>query len=135
VLLAKALFGNNLSPLNLLIRPLPAWASYGALVLFPVTQGLVELPAYFLYALPRIEAQTRKAWLAITFSALGLAVQHVGAPLLFDARFITWRLLMFIPFAFLVAIVLRWRPRLLPYLAVVHVLLDMATAALWLSLL
>jgi len=31
---------------------------------------------------------------------------------------------MFIPFAFLVGIVLDWRPRLLPYLAIIHVLMD-----------
>jgi hypothetical protein len=51
----------------------------------------------------------------------------------FDVRFIIWRAFMFMPFAFLVGIVLRWRPSLLPYLAVIHVLLDAAFASMLLS--
>jgi len=39
---------------------------------------------------------------------------------------------MFLPFAFLVGLVLKWRPRLLPYLAVVHVLIDEATSVFYL---
>jgi hypothetical protein len=40
---------------------------------------------------------------------------------------------MYIPFAFLVGIVIRWRPRLLPYMAIIHVLIDMAFAAMLLD--
>jgi hypothetical protein len=32
-----------------------------------------------------------------------------------------------------VALVMRWRPRLLPYLAVVHVLMDISAAAMLFS--
>jgi hypothetical protein len=39
-----------------------------------------------------------------------------------------YRLLMFLPFALLVGISLRLRPRLLPYFAVVHGLMDMSLA-------
>ena len=31
---------------------------------------------------------------------------------------------MFIPFSLLVSVVLRWRPQLLPYMVVVHMLMD-----------
>ena len=55
-----------------------------------------------------------------------LAVQHAPMPLLFDARFIVWRLFMFVPFALFVGLVLRWRPRLLPFLIVIHGLMDMS---------
>lgn len=65
--------------------------------------------------------------LAMVLASLFLAAQHATLPLLFDGRFILWRLLMFIPFALFVGLLLRWRPQLLPYLAVVHGLLDMAT--------
>lgn len=65
--------------------------------------------------------------------ALMLGFQHLALPLVFDARFITWRALMFVPFAVLVGLVLRWRPRLLPYLAIVHVLMDMSFAAMFLG--
>ena len=53
--------------------------------------------------------------------------------LLFDLRFILWRGLMFIPFAFFAGIVLHWRPRLLPYMAMVHVLMDLSFAMMLLS--
>ena len=54
-------------------------------------------------------------------------------PLLLDLRFMSWRLLMFLPFAFMVGILLHWRPRLLPYMVIVHILIDAATAASLLS--
>lgn len=57
----------------------------------------------------------------------------MAMPLLFDVRFIAWRWLMFLPFAFMVGILLHWRPRLLPYLVIVHILIDTATAAALLS--
>jgi hypothetical protein len=56
----------------------------------------------------------------------GLAGRHrLHLPVArFDARFIGWRLIMFIPFGLLVAVLLRWRPPLLPYMVVVHMLMD-----------
>jgi hypothetical protein len=62
--------------------------------------------------------------------AFFLGAQHVAAPLLLNGRFVLWRLMMFVPFAFLVALVMRSRPRLLPYLAFVHVLMDISAAAM-----
>ena len=40
---------------------------------------------------------------------------------------------MFVPFAFLVGIALMLRPRLMPYMVVVHVLMDMAFAIMFLN--
>ncbi len=133
ILLAGWLFGDSTTALGLFIRHLPAWAAYTGFILFPVTQGLAELAIYFLYIEPRLEEQIGMKWLAVSLSALALSVQHVAIPLVFDGRFITWRILMFIPFAFLLGFVLRWRPRLLPYLAIMHGLLDLATAAMLLT--
>jgi hypothetical protein len=133
VLLANWLFGDPQEALDLLVRPLPLWAAYAGLVLFPVTQGLVEIPTYFAYVMPRLESQGSPRWLAVALPALALGLQHIAVPLVFDLHYIAWRALMFIPFAFLVGLVLRWRPSLLPYLAVVHVLMDMFFAAMFLS--
>lgn len=133
VLLATALFGDAQGALDLLMRPLPFWAAMLSVVLFPVTQGLVELPLYFLYVMPRLYRQGVSHAGALTLAAIMLSLQHVAIPFLFDQRFITWRALMFLPFAFLVGVVLQWRPRLLPYLAIVHVLMDLAAAAMLLS--
>jgi hypothetical protein len=113
---------------------LPLWAAYAAIILFPITQGLAEIATYFGYVMPRFKAQGMSPWLAITFPAIFLGLQHLALPLLFDARFIVWRALMFIPFAFLVGIVMHWRPRLFPYLAIVHALMDMSFAAMLLSM-
>ena len=134
IMLGKWLFGDPEATLDLLVRPLPLWAAYAAIILFPVTQGLAEIATYFGYVMPRFKSQGMSPWLAITFPAIFLGLQHLALPLLFDARFIVWRALMFIPFAFLVGIVMHWRPRLFPYLAIVHVLMDMSFAAMLLSM-
>jgi hypothetical protein len=130
MLLSRWLFGDPETTLDLIIRPLPLWAAYSAIVLFPVTQGLAELPAYFGYVMPRLEAKGIHPWLAITLTAIILGLQHLAVPFLFDARYIVYRGLMFIPFAFLAGIGLHWRPRLMPFLAVVHVLMDASFVAM-----
>lgn len=131
--LANAFFGDPQATFDLIVRPLPIWVVYAAILLFSIGQGITELPNYFGYIMPRLESQGLQKWLAVTIPALVLGLQHVFAPLLFDIRFIAWRGLMFIPFAFIVGISLHWRPRLLPYFIVVHILMDMSFAAMFLS--
>ncbi len=128
ILTATWLFGTQAAALELFLQPLPAWGFTLAIILFPVTMALAELPTYFAYSMPRLEAQTGRRWLATLLASLFLAAQHVTLPLIFDSPFLAWRLLMYLPFALLVGLLLRWRPQLLPYLVVVHGLLDMATA-------
>jgi hypothetical protein len=124
------LFGDSQAALALLLRPLPLWASYASIALFPVTQGLAELPTYFAYVMHRLGLKEVRSWQPVTAASLALSFQHIAVPMLFDARFIVWRGLMFLPFAFLVGIVLRWRPTLLPYLVIIHVLMDVSFAAM-----
>jgi membrane protease YdiL (CAAX protease family) len=93
------------------------------MVAFPITNGLAELPTYFGYVQPRLVPQIGRV-AAVLITGLMLACQHATLPLLFDARFIAWRLIMFVPFGLLVAVMLRWRPQLLPYMVVVHMLMD-----------
>jgi hypothetical protein len=133
ILLAGWLFADPLTGLNLMIRPLPMWGAVAGLILFPLTQGLVELPVYFTYALPRLERQGLPRWQAIGWPALMLGLQHMAVPLILDLPYLTWRGLMFLPFATFLGIVLHWRPRLLPYLAIVHVLMDASFAAMLLG--
>jgi len=131
--LGNLLFGDPQESLDLLVRPLPFWAAIVGMILFPLTQGMAEIPTYFSYVMPRFEGHGIPRWLAVSLPALLLGFQHCAIPLLFDIRFFTWRLLMFIPFAFLIGIVMRWRPRLLPYLAIIHVLIDLAFAVMLLN--
>jgi hypothetical protein len=128
ILLAIGLYGDPQIGLTMLVRPLPFWAVIASLILFPLTQGLVEIPTYFSFAMPRLEVQGQPRWLALALPVLMLGLQHIAVPFLFDLRYIAWRGLMFLPFALLVGLVMRWRPRLLPYMAIMHILLDFSFA-------
>lgn len=134
ILLGNLLFGNVSIATELFLRPLPMWAVIASILLFPLTQGLVEIPTYMMYVMPRIEKGGLPRWVAILLPSLFLAAQHIAIPLVFNGRFILWRFLMFLPFAFLVALVIKWRPRLLSYIAIIHVLMDISTAMMLLPL-
>jgi len=130
-LLGNLLFGDMNNALVLFIRPLPMWAVAASIVLFPVTQGLVEIPTYMIFVMPRLEKGGLPRWAAILLPTLFLAAQHIAIPLVFNMNFILWRFLMFLPFALLVALLIKWRPRLLPYIAIVHVLMDISTGMMF----
>ncbi len=133
ILLAGWLFEDSREVLNLLIRPLPFLAVYAGIILFSVTQGFAEIPTYFSYVMPRLGSQGLPKWLVIALPALMLGLQHLAVPFIFDIRFIAWRGLMFIPFAFMVSLMMTWRPRLLPYMAGVHVLMDFSFSMMLLN--
>jgi hypothetical protein len=128
ILLGTALFGDPLVPADMMFRPLPLWAALIGLVIFPLTIMFSELPTYFGYGMPHVEEETGSRWLSVLVPALFLSAQHATLPLIFDARFLLWRLLMFLPLALYVGAVLRWRLRLLPYMMVLHGLLDAGAA-------
>ena len=121
------LFGGVEHAYALFLLPLPVWAATLSLVLFPITIALGELPLYFGYVLPRLGSRLGSRWLAWLVCSLVLAAQHITMPLVFDGRFVLFRFLMFLPFALLVGLTLTWRPRLLPYLIIIHGLLDLVT--------
>jgi len=125
ILVGTWLYGDMNQVSTLFFRPLPLSVLIPALILFPITISLVELPTYYGYIMPRLAALAGKNWPAILIAALFHAAQHCTLPLIFDWRFLIWRLLMFIPFALLVAICISRRPRLLPYMMIGHGLLDL----------
>ena len=131
--LAAALFGDAAIATGMLFQPLPGWALLLGL-LFPLTIALAELPTYFGYVMSRLAAQLKNGWLAWGLASLFLAVQHSFLPFIADWRFIVWRAGMFLPFAFFVGLVLKLRPRLLPYFAILHALMDLSTLAVYLTL-
>jgi len=133
IILGGWLFGDSNATLGLFVRPLPFWAVYATIILFPLSQGMTEIATYFNYIMPSFKENGMRPWLAISLPALMLGFQHIAVPLLFDVRFILWRGLMYIPFAFLIGIVIHWRPRMLPYFAIVHVLMNMSFATMFLS--
>lgn len=133
VTVATWLFGDPQRAFDLFFRPLPLWVVYVCLVLFPLTHVFAELATYYGYTMPRLAALSGRRWVAISLAAFWHAAQHCMLPLLFDWRFILWRLLMFLPLAFLMAFILNWRPRLLPYMMVIHGLLDFPLVLMLLS--
>ena len=133
-LLSTWLFGSPEGSVPLLFRPLPAWAVWLSVVVFPISIALSELPIYMGYALPRIEAFTGSAWKGVAVAGFFLAAQHITLPLLFDGRFILYRFAMYLPLALFMAIILRWKPRLLTYMMIIHGLMDLSAALFGLSM-
>ena len=132
-LLAAAIFGDAMIATNMLFRPLPTWALMLSF-LFPLTIWFAELPTYFGYVMPRLEAQTRSGWLAWLIASFFLAAQHMFLPLIFNSGYLLWRLGMFLPFALFTGLVIKIRPSLLPYFVVTHALLDVTTVLVYLMI-
>jgi hypothetical protein len=134
ILLGTILYGDANLTFEMMFRPLPLWASWIALILFPLTIAFAELPTYFAYAIPRLAVLSGRTWFGLLVAVFMLSFQHATMPLIFDWWFILWQLLMFLGFALLIGLFLNWRPRLLPYLMIIHGLLDFATAWMVFSL-
>lgn len=130
MVLGNILFGNYITASQLLFLPLPMWAAAAQLILFPVTMALGELTTYFGYVMPRMEVLIKSKVLGILLPALLLSLQHLALPLILDWRFMLWRGIMFLPFAVYIGIVIRFKPRMMPYLLIGHVLIDISTAVL-----
>ena len=130
LVLANALFSHSGDALALLVQPIPMWAAVIGLVAFPVTMAVAELPTYYGLILPRLQETWSNRWIALCVVVAWHAAQHVTLPLIFDVRFIAWRFFMFLPLAFLVAVAVQRRGSVLPYLMVVHGLLDTGAAYL-----
>jgi membrane protease YdiL (CAAX protease family) len=94
---------------------------------FPVTMGFAELATYFGYIMPRLRQRVKPGWLALFLPIFFLSIQHCTMPLIFQEKFIVLRGLMYLPFAAMLGTALNKRPTLLPYLAVLHGLLDAMT--------
>ena len=94
------------------------------LAVFPVLQGVVELPFYFAFIMPHLQKHTKKRWIYLGIPVVMLSLQHAFMPLRFDALYLLYRSLMFAPFALLVGWVLYKKPSLLIYLVILHSLMN-----------
>jgi hypothetical protein len=132
-ILGAALFGDPMIPTYMLFRPLPTWA-FVLSFLFPLTIAFAELPTYFGYVMPRLTEQLKNGWVAWLIASLALAAQHMFLPLILDGRFMLWRLLMYLPFAFFAGLMIKLRPTLLPYYMIVHALIDVSAVTVYLMI-
>lgn len=128
--LGAAIFGDPMIPTRMLFQPIPTWA-FVLSFLFPLTMGFAELPTYFGYAMPRIAAQMKNGWLAWLITSFFLAAQHMFLPLILDGGFMMWRFGMYLPFALFAGLMLKLRPTLLPWYAIVHVLMDISAVMVY----
>ena len=64
-------------------------------------------------------------------AVLFLSLQHITLPFIPDLKFILYRGLVFLPFAALIGIALYKRPTLFPYFAILHGVMDMGTAVMF----
>lgn len=132
-LLGNRILGSYDHAIAMMFRPLPLWALLIG-VLFPLTISFAELPTYFGYVMPRLQQQVGSGWLAWALASFFLGVQHSTLPLILDGRFFLWRGVMYLPFAFYIGLVIKVRPRLLPYLVIGHALIDFMTLSVYFML-
>jgi hypothetical protein len=131
--LAAAIFGDAMIATNMFFRPIPTWV-FVLSFLFPLTIWFSELPTYFGYCMPRLEAQLKNGWLAWIIVSLFLAAQHMFLPFILNGGYLLWRFGMFLPFAIVTGLALKLRPSLLPYFVIVHVLMDVSTVLVYLMI-
>jgi len=125
-LLAQALWSDPAVGQEMLFDPVWVPAAWVMLIAFPVIHALTELPTYYGYVLPRLEALTSRVTMPLVLTASTLSLQHAVLPLLFDTRYLLWRALMFLPLAVWFGWIIQRRPTTLPYMAAAHGLLDIS---------
>ena len=132
-LLGNWFFGDVMIGNRLFFQPLPQWAAVAALLLFPLSMPFGELTTYFGYVMPRLALTTKSKTLTMILPALMLSLQHAALPLLFNlgGMFLLWRALVFLPFAFSLALIIRWKQRLFPFFLIGHFLIDIGTAVMF----
>lgn len=131
-ILGKAIFGDSMTPIYMLFQPIPTWALVVGL-LFPATMAFAEMPTYFGYSMPRL-FNGKYPWLAFGIASLFLSLQHIFLPFFADGNYILWRGLMYLPFACYAGLMVKLRPNLLPYFAIVHALIDISILVVYLTL-
>jgi hypothetical protein len=133
-LLGIAFWGDHTIPFGLMFRPIDRFLAIVLLFVFPVTIVFAELATYFGYIMPALAGIVRPKWLSVALPVLFLSLQHMTLPFIPDVRFIFYRGLVFLPFAALIGIALYRRPSLFPYFAIMHGLMDMGTAIMFLGM-
>ena len=123
--LSKYLWGDPMHSYAILFQTIPKGVSFFLLIAFPISIALAELATYYGYLMPKLKKTLKKQWLAVLLPVIFLSIQHCCLPLIFDAKFILYRGLMYLPFALLIGLAIHKRPRLLPYFVILHGLMDL----------
>ncbi len=76
----------------------------------------------------------KSPWLAFLVASVFLSLQHIFLPFIADWNYILWRGLMYLPFALYAGLMVKLRPSLLPYFAIVHALIDVSVLTVYLTI-
>jgi hypothetical protein len=123
-ILAGALWGDPNYPNSMLFQSLPLIAIYPLFLLMPPTQALAELPIYWGYVAPRLQASGLNRWIVIVIVGAVLSIQHMFFSFQLDWRYDLWLAVKFFPFALWTGFVIHRRPSVMPYLMAGHLALD-----------
>lgn len=121
--ISKLLWGNTEYYHQVLFQSLNRPLVYFLLFIYPVTTALAELPTYFGYIMPRLKKYFKSQWIVITLPVLAFSLQHCTLPLVFETKFIFFRGVMYLLFAFIYGIALYKRPSLFPWLVLLQLLI------------
>lgn len=124
ILLAKVLWGDPDFPNSMLIQPLPLVAVYPLFLLMPLSQSLAELPIYWGYVAPRLRAFGFNRVIVIVIVGFVLSIQHMFFAFQLDWKYDLWLALKFLPFALWTGFITDRRPTTLPYLMILHFIID-----------
>ncbi len=96
------------------------------LSLFPILQGLTEIPFYFLVLKPAIKHHTTKPILYLGIPILMLSLQHSVMPFYLDWSYVLYRGFMFLGFALFIGIMIDKKPGYMPYFIIIHILMNLS---------
>jgi membrane protease YdiL (CAAX protease family) len=122
-LFSYLLLGSIIPPTTM-FQAMPLWAAVISLVIFPLTNALVETPTYIGYSFTRLRQRFNNVWMAASLAGFALALQHIAMPIVFDVPFMLWRLLSFIPLAVALGFIYNRTKNLLP-IVIVHFIMDL----------
>lgn len=106
----------------MMIAPIPLWVAIANVFVLPVTTAFAEDGLYLGCGVNQI----KNKFLAIVVPALFFALQHSFIPVLFDARYIVYRFLSFLPLTFILCWVYYKKRNPVPIM-VGHTIIDVAT--------
>ena len=131
-LLSTMIWDDPNVPTDMMFRPIETGLVYILLIAFPVTIAFAELATYFVYIMSKLKKQLKVKWLAVVLPIVFLSIQHCTLPFIPDLNFIVYRALVFLPFSILLGVSIYYRPSLFIYFAILHGIMDLATAFMFL---
>lgn len=124
IILSIVLYQNAQIGTTFLLGDIPLFFMIINLTIFPLVQGIVELPFYYLFIMPKIQTLTTNRWIYIGLPVFFLSIQHAFMPFRLDLTYGVYRSLMFLPFALFIGLLINKKPSMMAYLVILHILMN-----------